>query len=80
MTFNTTIITLYPDAFPGPLDVSILARARKQGLWGLETVDLRDFGIGKHRKVDDTPAGGGAGLVLRTTKLSSSSRARVPLS
>ena len=65
MTFNTTIITLYPDAFPGALDVSILARARKQGLWGLETVDLRDFGIGKHRKVDDTPAGGGAGLVLR---------------
>ena len=45
--------------------MSILARARKEGLWGLETVDLREFGQGKHRKVDDTPAGGGAGLVLR---------------
>lgn len=65
MSFSTTIITLYPDAFPGPLDVSILARARKQGLWALETVDLRGFSIGKHRKVDDTPTGGGAGLVLR---------------
>ena len=63
--FNATIITLYPEAFPGALDVSILARARKEGLWGLETVDLREFGQGKHRKVDDTPAGGGAGLVLR---------------
>ncbi len=63
--FKATIITLYPDAFPGSLDVSILARARKQGLWDLETIDLREFGIGKHRKVDDTPAGGGAGLVLR---------------
>ena len=63
--FNATIITLYPEAFPGVLDVSILARARKEGIWGLETVDLREFGQGKHRKVDDTPAGGGAGLVLR---------------
>jgi len=63
--FNATIITLYPEAFPGALDVSILARARREGLWELETVDLRDFGQGKHRKVDDTPAGGGAGLVLR---------------
>ena len=63
--FKATIITLYPEAFPGPLDVSILSRARKQGLWELETVNLREFGIGKHRKVDDTPAGGGAGLVLR---------------
>lgn len=65
MPFAATIITLYPDAFPGPLDVSILARGRRQGLWSLETIDLRAFGIGKHRQVDDTPAGGGAGLVLR---------------
>ncbi len=63
--FKATVITLYPDAFPGPLGVSILARARDEGLWALETVQLRDFGIGKHKKVDDTPAGGGAGLVLR---------------
>ena len=63
--FKATVITLYPDAFPGPLGVSILARAREEGVWALETVQLRDFGLGKHKKVDDTPAGGGAGLVLR---------------
>lgn len=63
--FKATAITLIPDAWPGPLGASILGRARAEGLWDLETVDLRQFGLGKHRKVDDTPAGGGAGLVLR---------------
>ena len=63
--FTATCITLVPEAYPGPLGVSILGRARAEGLWDLETVDLRAFGLGKHRKVDDTPAGGGAGLVLR---------------
>lgn len=63
--FKATVITLYPEAFPGPLDVSILGRGQREGLWALETVDLREFGIGKHRQVDDTPAGGGAGLILR---------------
>lgn len=63
--FKATAITLVPEAWPGPLGVSILGRARAEGLWDLETVDLRQFGLGKHRKVDDTPAGGGAGLVLR---------------
>lgn len=63
--FKATLITLVPDAFPGPLGVSILERAREKGLWALETVDLREFGVGKHRNVDDTPAGGGAGMVLR---------------
>ena len=65
MTFVATFISLYPDAFPGPLGVSILERARRDGLWALETVDLREFGLGKHRQVDEKPAGGGAGLVLR---------------
>ncbi|MCH9751688.1 MAG: tRNA (guanosine(37)-N1)-methyltransferase TrmD [Alphaproteobacteria bacterium] len=65
MSFAATFITLYPDAFPGPLGVSILERARKDGLWSLNTVQLREFGLGKHRQVDETPAGGGAGLVLR---------------
>ncbi|MEO0607831.1 MAG: tRNA (guanosine(37)-N1)-methyltransferase TrmD, partial [Pseudomonadota bacterium] len=65
MTFKASIITLYPDAFPGPLGVSILSRAQRDGLWALETVDLRAFGLGKHRQVDEKPAGGGAGLVLR---------------
>ncbi|MEL7453048.1 MAG: tRNA (guanosine(37)-N1)-methyltransferase TrmD [Pseudomonadota bacterium] len=63
--FSATIITLYPDAFPGPLGVSILQRALDRHVWSLETVDLRQFGEGRHRQVDDTPAGGGAGLVLR---------------
>ncbi|MGC6499213.1 MAG: tRNA (guanosine(37)-N1)-methyltransferase TrmD [Henriciella sp.] len=65
MSFSASVITLYPDAFPGPLGVSILERARQAGLWSLETVDLRRFGLGRHRQVDDKPAGGGAGLVLR---------------
>ncbi|MEM7327094.1 MAG: tRNA (guanosine(37)-N1)-methyltransferase TrmD [Pseudomonadota bacterium] len=65
MTFAATMITLYPEAFPGPLSVSILDRAHRGGLWALETVQLRDFGLGKHRQVDEKPAGGGAGLVLR---------------
>lgn len=63
--FTATFITLTPEAYPGPLGASILGRARAEGLWVLETVDLRSFGLGKHKKVDDTPAGGGAGLVLR---------------
>ena len=63
--FKATLITLVPDAFPGPLGVSILGRAEEKGLWAHETVDLRDFGVGKHRNVDDTPAGGGAGMVIR---------------
>ena len=65
MAFDVSVITLYPDAFPGVLDVSILGRARRDGLWSLDTIDLREFGLGRHRQVDETPAGGGAGLVLR---------------
>lgn len=63
--FKATAITLVPDAFPGPLGVSILERARANGIWCLETVDLRNFGVGKHNNVDETPAGGGAGMVIR---------------
>jgi len=63
--FTATALTLLPDAFPGPLGVSILERARTEGIWSLDTVDLRAFGEGKHRQVDDTPAGGGAGMVMR---------------
>lgn len=59
------IITLFPDAFPGVLGLSLLGKALDAGLWSLETIDLRRFGEGKHRNVDDTPAGGGAGMVLR---------------
>jgi tRNA (guanine37-N1)-methyltransferase len=63
--WTARIITLFPEAFPGILDLSLTGKARDFGLWQLETLDLRTFGIGRHRNVDDTPAGGGAGMVLR---------------
>jgi tRNA (guanine37-N1)-methyltransferase len=67
--WQARIITLFPEAFPGVLGLSLTGRALKEGRWGLETIDLRPFGIGKHRNVDDTPAGGGAGMVLRADVL-----------
>ena len=59
------VVTLFPDAFPGILGLSLIGRALAEGLWSLRTTDLRGFGIGRHRNVDDTPAGGGAGMVIR---------------
>ncbi len=59
------VITLFPEAFPGVLGLSLTGKALQEGRWQLDTIPLRDFGIGKHRNVDDTPAGGGAGMVLR---------------
>lgn len=63
--FQTTVLTLYPELFPGPLDASVLGRGRADGHWALETVSIRDFSDNKYGSVDDTPAGGGAGLVMR---------------
>lgn len=63
--WTARIITLFPEAFPGVLGASLTGKALQHGLWALETIDLRPFGIGKHKNVDDTPAGGGAGMVLR---------------
>ena len=63
--FQARVVTLFPDAFPGPLGLSLTGKALDLGLWRLEALDLRSFGEGKHRNVDDTPAGGGAGMVLR---------------
>ncbi len=63
--WRAKIITLFPEAFPGVLGLSLTGKALDAGLWALDTIDLRPFGIGKHRNVDDTPAGGGAGMVLR---------------
>ena len=67
--WTAQIITLVPQAFPGVLGESLMGRALKDGLWQLQTYDLRDYGIGKHKNVDDTPAGGGAGMVLRADVL-----------
>ena len=69
MTFSATVLTLYPEMFPGPLGVSLAGRALAEGKWALDTVQIRDFAIDKHRTVDDTPAGGGAGMVLRVDVL-----------
>ena len=65
MTFAATVLTLYPEMFPGPLGVSLAGRALREGAWSLDTVQIRDFATDKHRTVDDTPAGGGAGMVLK---------------
>lgn len=67
--WTAKVITLVPQAFPGILGESLTGRALKDGLWQLETIDLRLFGEGKHRNVDDTPTGGGAGMVLRADVL-----------
>ena len=69
MTFAATVLTLYPEMFPGPLGVSLAGRAREEGTWALDAVQIRDFAIDRHRTVDDTPAGGGAGMVLRADVL-----------
>lgn len=67
--FRASVLTLYPEMFPGPLGLSLAGRALAAGTWSLETIQIRDFGAGSHRKVDDTPAGGGAGLVMRADVL-----------
>ena len=63
--WTATALTLFPEAFPGVLDVSIIGGAQKSGIWALETVDIRDFSVNRHRTVDSPPAGGGPGMVLK---------------
>jgi tRNA (guanine37-N1)-methyltransferase len=70
MSWNATVLTLYPEMFPGPLGHSLAGRALGEGLWSLEAVQIRDFATDKHRSVDDTPAGGGVGMVMRADVLS----------
>ncbi|WP_102960697.1 tRNA (guanosine(37)-N1)-methyltransferase TrmD [Mangrovicella endophytica] len=69
MSFRASVLTLYPEMFPGPLGLSLSGRALERGDWTLETVQIRAFGEGRHRSVDDTPSGGGAGMVLRADVL-----------
>lgn len=64
-TWRAHVLTLFPEMFPGPLSLSLAGRALERGIWSCETTDLRDFGLGRHRAVDDTPFGGGAGMVMR---------------
>lgn len=65
MTFAAQILTLYPEMFPGPLGTSLAGRALGEGIWSCDPIQIRDFAADRHRTVDDTPAGGGAGMVLR---------------
>jgi tRNA (guanine37-N1)-methyltransferase len=67
--WRATVLTLFPEMFPGPLGVSLVGGALEAGLWSLRTVPIREFGIGRHRAVDDSPAGGGAGMVMRADVL-----------
>jgi tRNA (guanine37-N1)-methyltransferase len=65
MTWRASILTLFPEMFPGPLGYSLAVKALENGIWSLDTLQLRDFATDRHRSVDDTPFGGGAGMVLR---------------
>ncbi len=73
MSFTAAILTLYPEMFPGPLGTSLAGRALAEGKWALDAVQIRDFATDKHRSVDDTPAGGGAGMVMRADVLAARS-------
>jgi tRNA (guanine37-N1)-methyltransferase len=65
MTWRATVLTIFPEMFPGALGLSLAGKALAEGKWALTTIDIRDFATDKHRSVDDTPAGGGAGMVMR---------------
>ena len=69
MTFRATVLTLYPEMFPGPLGVSLAGKALAEGAWSMDTLQIRDFATDRHRTVDDTPAGGGAGMVMKADVL-----------
>ncbi|SDA53073.1 tRNA (guanosine(37)-N1)-methyltransferase TrmD [Mesorhizobium qingshengii] len=69
MTFKASVLTLYPEMFPGALGLSLAGRALEAGTWSLEAIQIRDFAADRHRTVDDTPAGGGAGMVMRADVL-----------
>jgi tRNA (guanine37-N1)-methyltransferase len=65
MTWRADVLTIFPSMFPGPLGESLAGKALDEDIWSLKVTDIRDFGLGKHRSVDDTPFGGGAGMVMR---------------
>ena len=78
MTFRATVLTLYPEMFPGHLQYSLSGKALERGDWSLEAVQIRDFASDRHRTVDDTPAGGGAGMVLKPDILAAAINAAAP--
>ncbi len=76
--WRATVLTLFPDMFPGPLGLSLAGEGLARGLWACESYDIRTHGIGRHRAVDDTPAGGGAGMVMRADVLAAAIDAAAP--
>jgi tRNA (guanine37-N1)-methyltransferase len=78
MIFRATVLTLYPEMFPGPLGASLAGKALAAGVWSLEAVDIRAHATGRHRNVDDTPAGGGPGMVMRPDVLAAAIDAAAP--
>jgi tRNA (guanine37-N1)-methyltransferase len=78
MPWAATIITIFPEMFPGPLGISLAGKALANGIWSLATVDIREHGLGVHRAVDDTPAGGGPGMVMRADVLAQAIDAAAP--
>ena len=80
-TWRATVLTIFPEMFPGPLGSSLAGKALADGTWALAVTDIRDFATDKHRSVDDTPAGGGAGMVMRADIAAAAidaARARMP--
>ena len=77
-TWRATVLTIFPEMFPGPLGLSLAGKALAEGKWALRTIDIRDFATDKHRSVDDTPAGGGAGMVMRADIAAPPSMRRAP--
>src|SRR5215213_6035763 len=67
--WRATVLTIFPEMFPGPLGASLAGKALAKGLWALDSVDIRDHASDKHRTVDDTPAGGGPGMVMKADVL-----------
>ncbi|MGN6516406.1 MAG: tRNA (guanosine(37)-N1)-methyltransferase TrmD [Rhizomicrobium sp.] len=65
MTWRASVLTLFPEMFPGPLGISLLGKALSKNIWSVDVRDIREHGLGKHRTVDDTPSGGGPGMVMR---------------
>jgi tRNA (guanine37-N1)-methyltransferase len=76
--WRATVLTLFPEMFPGPLGLSLAGDARARGVWALETRQIREHGLGRHRAVDDTPAGGGPGMVMRADVLAAALDAAAP--
>ncbi len=75
MVYKVSVVTLFPEAFPGLLGMSVLGRGLREGVWALDVVNIREFGEGKHRNVDDTPYGGGAGMVMKPDVVAAALRA-----